>query len=192
MKTKEQSVQKKGVVDTKEPKPGRSFSRRDALRAGLAMLGGAALSRCGSEYKAKPNDGGTSDASGLDANVSLDASMMDSGVDAALPDARLPDAMADSAAPACSMATSEEKLGWVLALGNPGVIGTAYEVTYTRYVDDTHVEVDVKCALSGTPVVTAHQLTLDQESTIPLGNMDLRMTLTLFNEINARFDAVVQ
>lgn len=136
-------------------------------------------------------------------DAKVDASTHDSGIDSSVhdagPDTSVPDSAVDSgvdsavdAGNTCPLGTNEQKPAWVLSLGNPGIIGIEYSLEYAAYVDPAHVEIDVGCVSSGSPIVSAHQLTLNQQEVIPLDGKNLRITLTLFNSSNARFDAAIE
>lgn len=187
MKTKEANAQRKGAeAKDKESKPNKRFSRRDALKAGLALVGAAVLKTgCSSEYKANKDgglDGSTSDASGLDANVSHDASMLDGSIsqDASiLPDAHIPDATVqpDSAVSTC-VATQVEEEPHLLSVptGNSFTVGE-YTVTWTGTVGNTEsTTADVACTADNAAVAT--NLTLQKGALVDI-QLDATMKMTL-------------
>ena len=188
----------------KDGKPTRFSRMKKGLVAGLMTVATAATlglaAGCSDTYKSN-GDGGTSDASGLDANVTSDASGLDATVtpDASMLDGSVAqdamvevDSAVDSSVPTCPTGVNEERLGWFRPMGVAGTIGNEYEVTYSSFVDPNNITIDVDCVSNGMQIVTGEQLTRDQEAIIPLGGKNLRVTVTQLNVNNALMDATIE
>ena len=121
------------------------------------------------------------------ADSAVDSAVEDSGVDSAVPDAEV-----DGSTPTCPVGTNQMIPGWFRPINSPGTIGTEYEVTYTGTVDATNITIDVDCVSTANPIVTAYQLTLNQEAIIPLGGKNFRVTVTQFNAANSWMDAAIE
>lgn len=171
---------KEGPKDRKDVKGNeanakKKFSRRDTLKAGLALLGGALLSRCSSEYRAI-NDGGTGDASGLDGTVdasgldgstSLDASVFD----AMVPDANVPDASVDPDAAQIECVSEEGNVSWYPMSPNQTVTVGGYNIMYLSMSQDLQeITVDVTCAADNSTVATGVTVQRSQTETLQMGD----------------------